>query len=75
MTIVVITCLTIIFDVSGKICSYKFFYVTATSTNYFYSLGLKDILGSLAHITRQHNYNTHLTKYRSYSAFAAAAFR
>ena len=75
MTIVVITCLTVIFNVSGKVCSNKFFYVTAAATNYFDSLGLKDILGTLTHIAGQHDRYAHLTKYRSYSAFAAAAFR
>ena len=75
MTVVVITCLTVIFNVSCKVCSDKFFHITAAATDHFYSLGLKDILGTLAHIAGKHDYHAHLSENRSDSAFAATAFR
>ena len=73
MTVVVITCLTVIFNVSCKVCSDKFFHITAATTDNLYPLGFKDILGSLAHVAGKHNDDTHLAENRSYSALAPAA--
>ena len=67
--------LTIILYISCKVCSNEFFNITAAATDHFYSLSFKDILGSLPHIPRKHNYNTHLTKHRSYPALASTSFR
>ena len=71
----VIARLTIILNVSGEVSSNEFFHVTAASTDHLDSLGFKNILGTLAHITRKHNDNTHLTEHRSYSALASTSFR
>ena len=73
MTIMVITCLTIILDISCKVCCDEFFHVTAATTDNLYSLGFKDILGSLAHVAGKHNDDTHLAENWSYSALAPAA--
>ena len=75
MTIMVITCLTIILDISCKVCCDEFFHVTAATTDNLYSLGFKDILGSLAHIAGKHDNHAHLSEHGSYSALAAASFR
>ena len=75
MTVMVVTCLTIILDISCKVCRDEFFHVTAAATNHFDSLGLKDILCSLAHITGKHDNHTHLSEHGSYSALATASFR
>ena len=61
MTIVVITCFTIIPDISGKISCDQFFHITAAATDNLYPLGFKHILGSLTHISGQHDRYAHLT--------------
>ena len=75
MTVMVIARLTIILNVSCKVCSNEFFNITAASTDHLDSLSFKNILSSLSHITRKHDNNTHLTKHRSYSTLASAALR
>ena len=73
MTVMVITRLTIILDISCKVCSDEFFHVTAATTDDLYPLGFKDILGSLTHIAGKHDNHAHLTEHGSYSALASAA--
>ena len=73
MTVMVIARLTIILDISCKVCSNKFFHITAATTDHLYSLSFKDILGSLTHIASQHDNHTHLSEHRSYPALASAA--
>ena len=75
MTIMVITCLTIIFYISCKVCSDQLFYITAAATYHLNPLCLKDIFCSLAHIASQHDHYSHLSEHRSYPALASAALR
>jgi hypothetical protein len=75
MTVVVVTCLTIILDISCKESCYQFFNITAAATNHLYSLSFEDILCALAHIASQHDRYAHLSKYRSDAALASASFR
>ena len=75
MTIVMITCLTVILYLTCKICINKFLYITATSADYLNSLRFKHILGPLTHIAGQHDLYSHLSEHWSDSAFASATFR
>ena len=75
MTIVVIACLTIILDISGKISCDHFLHNTATATDHLNSLSLKDILRSLSHISCQHDIHSHLTQNGGDAALASASLR
>ena len=59
---------------NGEGCN-KFFYIAAASANHLNSLGFKNILGALAHISCKHYHNTHLSQNRGYATLASAAFR
>ena len=75
MTVMVITRLTIIHNVSCKVSSNQFLYITAATTYNLDSLGFKHILCPLAHIAGQHDRYAHLSKYGSDAALASTAFR
>ena len=75
MAVMVITRLAIIHNVSFKVSSDQFLYITTAATNNLYSLSLKHILSTLAHITGQHDRYAHLSKYGSNAALTSTALR
>ena len=75
MTVVVIACLTIILDISGKVGCNQFFNITTAPTNHLNPLSLQYILGTLPHIAGQHYSHPHLSQNRSDTALASASFR
>ena len=75
MTVMVITRLTVILDISCQVCGDEFLNITAAATDDLYSLCFKDILRSLAHIAGKHDHHSHLSEHWSYSTLAATAFR
>ena len=75
MAIMVITRLTMIFYSSVKVCYNELFNVTAAATNHLNSLSFQNILGTLSHISCQHDHNAHLSENWSNSALASTPLR
>ena len=57
----VIASITIVSDISSKVGCNQIFNIAAAATYHLDSLCLKDILRSLAHVSRKHNSDTHLS--------------
>ena len=70
-----VTRLTIVGYVSGKIFLYQFIHIATTSPDNLNTLSLKHILRTLPHIACKHYCHTHLLEYRRNTALAAAALR
>ena len=75
MTIMVITDLTVILDITGKIFPYQLFNITAASADYLYSLGFKHILCPLPHISGKHHGDSHLSQHRKAAVAKAESLR
>ena len=75
MTVVVITHLTIILDISCKVGRNQFFNITAAATDHFNPLSLQNVLGALTHITGKHDCHSHLAQNRSDPTLASTSFR
>ena len=75
MTIMVCTGLTIILNTTGKVSSNEFVHITTAASNHLNTLSFKHILGTLTHISSQHDHNSHLPEHRSDTALAAASIR
>ena len=67
--------LSVVLDLSGKICLHQFLYITGAASYYFYTLSLEDVTGPLPHVSGQHDAYANLSEDRSDSALASAAFR
>ena len=74
MTVVVITCLTIILYVACKISCNQFLHITATASNNLDPLCFKNVLCTLSHIAGKHYSHSHLFQNRCDSALASASF-
>lgn len=75
MTVVMVTRLTIVGYISGKIFPYQFIDIARTASDNLNTLSLKHILCTLAHIASKHHGHTHLLENRRNAALAAAALR
>ena len=70
-----VTRLTIVGYVSGKIFLYQFIHIATTSPDNLNTLSLKHILRTLTHITGKHHGHTHLLENRRNAALAATSLR
>ena len=75
VTVVMVTDLAIVLDVSCQVRSDEFFDVAAAAADYLDPLCFKNIFGTLAHIAGEHDCNAHLSQDRRYSALASASLR
>ena len=75
MAVMVVARLAVVLDISSEVCCHKLFDISAAAADDLDALCLKNILGSLAHVSGQHDSHSHLAEHRSDSALASASFR